>query len=85
MTLPSHPTPVLVALATCVAFLPAVVAQELRFQHHYIARDLPVNARVRRLRPHGPRGHRPRWRFGFCVRRTGEPAVGAVLVRVPGV
>ena len=45
MLRPSRPTPVVVALATCVSFLPAVVAQELRFQHHYIARDLPVNAR----------------------------------------
>ena len=45
MTCPSCPTPVLVALAACVSFLPAAVAQELRFQHHYIARDLPVNAR----------------------------------------
>ncbi len=40
MMFPSHR--VLVALAAWVSFLPAIAAQELRFQHHYIARDLPV-------------------------------------------
>lgn len=42
---PSRVSPVLALLVAAASWVSTVIAAELRFQHHYVARDLPVNAR----------------------------------------